>query len=122
MKTTLTKRISCSACEGLFTVAGQRTTDSSRTWGVTCPLCGAPNDVDFPNIDGVFRTLAVRPQPDGAFQKPNGKWTFFIYPEGRPIEAGVFASKAEAADASAKALLVWETNLWTYGPIAALTR
>jgi hypothetical protein len=53
--------------------------------------------------------------------KENGKWTFHVYPDGVPEEAGEYDTEELAAVASHKVLLIWEANGHTYGPLGAIT-
>jgi hypothetical protein len=66
-------------------------------------------------------TLEKRPGPSVAMKKGNGKWSFYVYPDGIPKEADEYATEAEAAAASYKTLLIWEANGHTYGPLGAIT-
>ena len=47
-------------------------------------------------------------------------WTFYVYPEGVPREAGDYADEETAREWSARALRHWEVNGFTYGPIGAI--
>jgi hypothetical protein len=63
------------------------------------------------------------PQPGIAFQKPNGSWTFYIYPEGVQREAAEFVDEATANEASVTALRIWEANDGKqFGPISVITK
>lgn len=62
----------------------------------------------------------TRPGPGPAFKKDNGMWTFYVYPEGVPREAGDYADEETAREWSARALRHWEVNGFTYGPIGAI--
>jgi hypothetical protein len=61
-----------------------------------------------------------RPGPGPAFQKDNGMWTYYVYPDGVPREAGDYASEEAAKEWSARALRHWEVNSYTYGSIGAI--
>ena len=45
--------------------------------------------------------------PSPAIKKDNGKWTFYVYPDGKEREAGQYETEAAAKDARFKALLRW---------------
>jgi hypothetical protein len=63
------------------------------------------------------------PQPGIAVQKPNGRWTFYIYPDGQQLEAGEWADEVTANDASVTALRLWEANGGKQrGPVAVVTK
>jgi hypothetical protein len=63
------------------------------------------------------------PQPGTAFQKPNGSWTFYLYPDGVQREAGDFTDEASASNASVSALRIWEANDGKqFGPVAVITK
>jgi hypothetical protein len=47
-------------------------------------------------------------------------WTFYVYPDGVPREAGDYASEEAAKEWSARALHHWEVNNYTYGSIGAI--
>jgi hypothetical protein len=62
------------------------------------------------------------PQPGIAFQKAEGKWTFYIYPDGVQREAGEFADESTANEASVTALRIWEANNGKqFGPASVIT-
>jgi hypothetical protein len=48
--------------------------------------------------------------PSPPIKKANGKWTFYVFPEGQEREAGQFESESAAKDARFKALLRWGSS------------
>jgi hypothetical protein len=63
------------------------------------------------------------PQPGIPFQKPNGSWTFYIYPDGVQREAAEFVDEATANEASVTALRIWEANDGKqFGPVSVITK
>jgi hypothetical protein len=36
-------------------LSGSQDIGEDRTWSLICPHCNAPNEVDFPNSEGVFK-------------------------------------------------------------------
>lgn len=60
------------------------------------------------------------PAPGPAIRKPNGKWTFYIFPEGEQQEAGQFDTESAAKDARFKTLLQWGSNGKKYAPMTLL--
>ena len=63
------------------------------------------------------------PQPGTAFQKPSGRWTFYIYPDGEQREAGEWADEATAKEASVTALRHWNANDGKqFGSVAVITK
>ena len=63
------------------------------------------------------------PQPGIAFQKPNGGWTFYIYPNSVQREAGEFVDEATANEASVTALRIWEANDGKqFGHVSVITK
>jgi hypothetical protein len=50
------------------------------------------------------------PQPSPVYQKPNGKWTFDIFPGGIKQEAGDYPDEESAREWLWKALRHWEVN------------
>jgi hypothetical protein len=65
--------------------------------------------------------MSPQPQPSAVYRKPNGKWTFDIFPNGIRQEAGDYIDEETAKEWSWKALRVWEANGQDYGPISAIT-
>ena len=57
------------------------------------------------------------PVPSCPFQKENGKWTFYDYPNGVQKEPGECATEDNAKDASVKVLSMWIANKGGDGPI-----
>jgi hypothetical protein len=51
-----------------------------------------------------------QPGPSPALKKPDGKWTFYVYPDGKQHEAGQYESKSAATEARFKALIRWGAN------------
>jgi Zn finger protein HypA/HybF involved in hydrogenase expression len=45
----------CTQCHNTFRVSGSQNSETDRTWPVICPHCGGPNEIDFPNAEGVFK-------------------------------------------------------------------
>ncbi len=62
-------------------------------------------------------TVKQRPGPGAPFQKENGKWTFYDYPDGVQTEAGEYSTEDEAKDASIKVLRIWIANRGGDGPV-----
>ena len=60
--------------------------------------------------------------PSPAIKKDNGKWTFYVYPDGREREAGQYDSEAAAKDARFKALLGWGANGERYESSSSITK
>jgi hypothetical protein len=54
------------------------------------------------------------PAPSLPFQKENGNWAFFIYPQGVETEAGEYQTKETAEQWSIKALRLWQINGQSY--------
>lgn len=59
------------------------------------------------------------PAPGPTIRKPNGKWTFYVFPEGQQLEAGLFETEAAAQMARFNTLLRWGSNGEKY-PLGAL--
>ena len=51
-----------------------------------------------------------QPAPGPTTRKPNGFWTFHIFPDGQAREAGQFETEAAATEARFKTLLRWGSN------------
>lgn len=51
--------VDCTQCSRTFKVSGSQTQEKSRKWPVACPYCNTPNEVDFPNKEGVFTVHPV---------------------------------------------------------------
>ena len=64
--------------------------------------------------------IQQQPSPGLPFQKANGKWTFYAYPNGVQEEAGEYPNEEAAKEASIKVWRIWETNGFTYGPIGVI--
>ena len=58
-----------------------------------------------------------QPAPGPTIKKPNGKWTFYVFPNGEQQEAGPFDSEAAAKDARFRTLLQWGSNGNKYAPV-----
>jgi hypothetical protein len=56
-----------------------------------------------------------QPAPGPTIRKANGKWTFYVYPDGKESEAGQYETETAAKDARFKALLHWGANGEKYG-------
>lgn len=63
---------------------------------------------------------AKNPAPGPAIKKENGKWTFYIYPDGTEREEGQYETEASAKDARFKALLRWGANGEEYRPLGRI--
>jgi hypothetical protein len=48
--------------------------------------------------------------PSPLIKKANGKWTFYVFPDGQEREAGQFETESAAKDARFKALLRWGSS------------
>lgn len=48
--------------------------------------------------------------PDYPIQKPNGKWTFYFYPNGIRKEIGEFNDEASAVSKWVAVKRIWESN------------
>jgi len=42
------KQVRCTKCGKLFVLTGERGTSKEVLQGVTCPICGHPNEVSWP--------------------------------------------------------------------------
>jgi hypothetical protein len=58
-----------------------------------------------------------QPAPGPTVKKPDGKWTFYIFPDGQQQEAGQFESEAAAEDARFRTPLQWGSNGKKYAPV-----
>jgi hypothetical protein len=58
-----------------------------------------------------------QPAPGPTFKRSDGKWTFYVFPDGQQQEAGHYDSEAAAKDARFKVLLQWGSNGKKYAPI-----
>jgi hypothetical protein len=47
--------VACANCQNTFRISGSQDIEEDRTWSVICPHCNAPNEVDFPSSEGVFK-------------------------------------------------------------------
>jgi hypothetical protein len=47
--------VGCPNCQNTFRISGSQDIEEDRTWSVICPHCNAPNEVDFPSSEGVFK-------------------------------------------------------------------
>jgi hypothetical protein len=63
------------------------------------------------------RKAGGEPPPSTAFHEENGKWTFFIYPNGEPKESGEYSSKELANRAALFAHQMWQANGESYVPM-----
>jgi hypothetical protein len=50
-------------------------------------------------------------------KKENGKWTFYVFPDGKECEAGQYETEAAAKEARFKALLRWGSSGEKYGSL-----
>lgn len=57
------------------------------------------------------------PAPGPTIQKDNGKWTFYVFPEGNEREAGQYESESAAKDARVRVLLQWGSNGKKYATV-----
>ena len=57
--------------------------------------------------------------PSPPIKKDNGKWTFYVFPDGKEREAGQYETEAAAKDARFKALLRWGSNGQKYGSLGS---
>jgi hypothetical protein len=55
-----------------------------------------------------------RPGPGMPFRKENGKWTFYVYPDFIPREAGEYLDLGSATEAHRNMLQTWSSNGCTY--------
>ena len=58
--------------------------------------------------------MSKEPAPSIPFQKENGKWAFFIYPQGVETEAGEYPTREAAEQWFIKAMRLWEVNGFIY--------
>lgn len=58
-----------------------------------------------------------QPAPGPTIRKANGKWTFYVFPDGQQQEAGQYDSEMAAKDARFKVLLQWGSNGKKYAPL-----
>jgi hypothetical protein len=63
-----------------------------------------------------------RPGPGQPFKKENGKWTFYVYPDFVPREAGEYLDQDAATEAFRKVLQDWDANGATYGSLATIEK
>jgi hypothetical protein len=56
-------------------------------------------------------------RPGAAFEKDDGKWTFYVYPKGVQQEADEYTDAETAREWADKALRHWYTNGGTYGSL-----
>ena len=61
------------------------------------------------------------PAPGPTIKKDNGKWTFYVYPNGQERESGQYETESAAKEARFKALLNWGANGEKYGPASFVT-
>ncbi len=62
-----------------------------------------------------------KPAPGTPFLKENGKWIYYIYPDGSPKEVGEFSTEDAAQQSSITMRRLWEANGYSYqGNIAVL--
>ena len=57
-----------------------------------------------------------QPAPGPTLKRADGKWTFYVYPDGNKHEAGQYETEAAAKEARFAALLRWGSNGEKYGP------
>ena len=50
------------------------------------------------------------PAPGPAIKKDNGKWTFYVFPDGIEREAGQYETEAAAKNDRFKALVRWGSS------------
>jgi uncharacterized protein YfaP (DUF2135 family) len=50
------------------------------------------------------------PAPGPTVKKENGKWTFYVFPDGQEREAGQYDTESAAKDARVRVLLQWGSN------------
>jgi len=55
-------------------------------------------------------TFDRHPAPGPTIRKANGQWTFYVFPDGRQQEAGLFETEAAAQKARFNTLLRWGSN------------
>jgi hypothetical protein len=65
-------------------------------------------------------TTPQQPMPSLPFQKDNGRWTFYAYPNGAQEEAGEYLDEDAAKQAAMMVWRIWEANGFTYGPIGVI--
>ena len=65
--------------------------------------------------------MSPQPKPSGVYKKPDGKWTFDIFPSGVWKEAGEWPDEETAKEWQGKALRIWENNGGDYGSTGAIT-
>ena len=61
-----------------------------------------------------------RPAPQPPFQKEDGRWTFYDYPDGVQTEAGYYSTESEAREAYDKVYKIWFANKGCDGPVNAV--
>ena len=62
-----------------------------------------------------------KPAPSAPFLKENGKWSFYVYPDGSAKEAGEYTEEEAAKQSFIKMYRLWEANGQSYqGNIAIL--
>lgn len=59
------------------------------------------------------------PAPGPAIRKPDGKWTFYVFPDGQQRESGPYDSESAAKDARYRVLLQWGSNGKKYASLTA---
>lgn len=50
------------------------------------------------------------PAPSPTIKKADGKWTFYVFPNGEQREAGQYENESAARDARYRVLLQWGSN------------
>jgi hypothetical protein len=58
-----------------------------------------------------------QPAPGPTIKRSDGKWTFYVFPDGHQQEAGQYDSESAAKDARFKVLLQWGSNGKKYAPV-----
>jgi hypothetical protein len=61
--------------------------------------------------------IEKHPAPGPTIRKPDGKWTFYVFPEGQQREAGQYESESAAKDARYRVLLYWGANGKKYATV-----
>ena len=67
-------------------------------------------------------TRKQRPGPGEPFKKENGQWTFYVYPDFVPREAGEYIDQDTATEAFRKVVQAWDANGYTYGPLPTIQK
>jgi hypothetical protein len=59
------------------------------------------------------------PAPGPTVKKENGKWTFYVFPDGEQREAGQYETESAARGARYRVLLQWGSNGKKYATMTA---